>query len=171
MLSYTASKVVRTESHKQIGERTVKELAGKSKEEFLDSGRYETFVYKSLHVLVFQMIFDNPWDISVNHTDILQFLFCKQEFRTDLIPHMNAEGCVELHQYVPLQNYKEELSLVFVINVFAMTVMIMLLANLIKDLKMKSKVFPFMALTLTPIIMIHVFTIDVNLAEVVKLQI
>ena len=35
---------------------------------------------------------------------------------------------------------------------------------------MKSKVFPFMALTLTPLIMIHVFTIDVNLAEVVKLQ-
>jgi hypothetical protein len=51
-----------------------------------------------------------------------------------------------------------------------MTVMIMLLANLIKDLKMKSKVFPFMALTLTPLIMIHVFTIDVNLAKVVKLQ-
>ena len=51
-----------------------------------------------------------------------------------------------------------------------MTVMIMLLANHIKDLKMNSKVFPFMALTLTPLIMLHVFTIDVNLAEVVKLQ-
>jgi hypothetical protein len=35
---------------------------------------------------------------------------------------------------------------------------------------MNSKVFPFMALTLTPLIMLHVFTIDVNLAEVVKLQ-
>ena len=51
-----------------------------------------------------------------------------------------------------------------------MTVMIILLANHIKDLKMKSKVFPFMALTLTPLIVLHVFTIDVNLAEVVKLQ-
>ena len=51
-----------------------------------------------------------------------------------------------------------------------MTVMIMLFANLIKDLKMKSKVFPFMAFTLTPLIVLHVFTIDVNLAEVVKLQ-
>ena len=35
---------------------------------------------------------------------------------------------------------------------------------------MKSKIFPFMALTLTPLIVLHVFTIDVNLAEVVKLQ-
>jgi len=52
-----------------------------------------------------------------------------------------------------------------------MTVMIMLLAIHIKDLKMKSKVFPFMALTLTPLIVIHVFTIDVNLAKVVNLQI
>ena len=51
-----------------------------------------------------------------------------------------------------------------------MTVMILLLAYHVKDLKMKSKVFPFMALTLTPLIMIHVFTIDVNLAKVVKLQ-
>ena len=51
-----------------------------------------------------------------------------------------------------------------------MTVMIMLLANNIKDIKMNSKVFPFMALTLTPLIVLHVLTIDVNLAEVVKLQ-
>jgi len=52
-----------------------------------------------------------------------------------------------------------------------MTVMIMLLANHIIDLTMNTKVFPFMALTLTPLIMLHVFTIDVNLAKVVKLQI
>jgi len=51
-----------------------------------------------------------------------------------------------------------------------MTVMIILFANHIKDLKMNSKVFPFMALTLTPLIVLHVFTIEVNLAEVVKLQ-
>ena len=48
--------------------------------------------------------------------------------------------------------------------------MIILLANHIKDLTMKSKVFPFMALTMTPLIVLHVFTIDVNLAELVKLQ-
>ena len=71
---------------------------------------------------------------------------------------------------MPLQNYEEELILVFVINATAMTVMIMLLASHIKDLKMNSKVFPFMALTLTPLIMLHVFTIDVNMADVVKLQ-
>jgi len=52
-----------------------------------------------------------------------------------------------------------------------MTVMIILFANHIKDIKLKSKVFPFMALTVTPLIVLHVFTIDVNLAEVVKLQI
>jgi hypothetical protein len=46
----------------------------------------------------------------------------------------------------------------------------MLLANHIKDLNMKIKVFPFMALTLTPLVVLHVFTIDENLAEVVKLQ-
>jgi hypothetical protein len=69
-----------------------------------------------------------------------------------------------------LQNYEEELTLILVINAFAIAVMIMLLVSHIKDLKMNSKVFPFMALTLTPLIMIHVFTIDVNLAEVVKLQ-
>jgi len=45
-----------------------------------------------------------------------------------------------------------------------MTVMIMLLANHIKDLKMNSKVFPFMALALTPLVVLHVFTIDENLA-------
>jgi len=117
------------------------------------------------------MVFDNPWNISTNHADILQVIFCQQELRTDLIPYINPEGCIELYQYVPLQNYEEELTLILAINAFSVTVMILLLANHIKDLKMKSKVFPFMALTLTPLIMIHVFTIDVNLAEVVKLQI
>ena len=47
----------------------------------------------------------------------------------------------------------------------------MLLANHITDIKMNARVFPFMALTLTPLIMLHVYIIDVNLAEVVKLQI
>jgi len=69
-----------------------------------------------------------------------------------------------------LQNYEEELTLILVINAFAIAVMIMLLVSHIKDLKMNSKVFPFMALTLTPLIMLHVFTINVNLAKVVELQ-
>ena len=60
--------------------------------------------------------------------------------------------------------------LILVANIIAMTLMIMLLANHIKDLIMNSEVFPFMALTLAPLIMLHVFTIDVNLATVVKLQ-
>ena len=136
----------------------------------MDSDRYETNVHTISHIIVLEIDFDNPWSVSVNYDDILQFLYCKHEFHTDLIPHINAEGCLELHQHFPPQNYKEELSLIFVINAFAMTVMIILLANHIKDLKMKSKVFPFMALTLTPLIVLHVFTIDVNLAEVVKLQ-
>ena len=51
--------------------------------------------------------------------------------------------------------------------------MVMLLANHIKDLSINSKVkvFPFISLTLTPLIMLHVFTLDVKLAEVVKLLI
>ena len=50
-----------------------------------------------------------------------------------------------------------------------MIVMVILLANHIKDLLMNSKVFPFISLTLTPLIVLHVITIDVKLAEVVKL--
>ena len=47
--------------------------------------------------------------------------------------------------------------------------MVILLANHIKDLSKNSKVFPFISLILTPIIIMHVFTVDVKLAEVVKL--
>jgi len=50
-----------------------------------------------------------------------------------------------------------------------MIVMIILIANHIKDLLTYSKVFPFISLILTPIIVMHVFTVDVKLAEVVKL--
>jgi len=72
ILSYTASKVVRTETRKKIEERDVVELVGKSKEDFLDSYRYKTIVHRSSHFLVFDMIFANPWNISVNYDDILQ---------------------------------------------------------------------------------------------------
>ena len=49
--------------------------------------------------------------------------------------------------------------------------MVILLANHIKDLLTKSRVFPLISLILTPIIVMHVFTVDVKLAEVVKLLI
>jgi len=49
--------------------------------------------------------------------------------------------------------------------------MVILLANFIKDFPWNSKVFPFISLILTPLIVLHVFTVDVKLAEVVKLQI
>jgi len=47
--------------------------------------------------------------------------------------------------------------------------MITLLANHIKDLFTNSRAFPFISLILTPIIVMHVFTVDVKLAEVTKL--
>ena len=50
-----------------------------------------------------------------------------------------------------------------------MIMMVFLLANHINDLFTNSRVFPFISLILTPIIIMHVFTIDVNLAQVVKI--
>ena len=50
-----------------------------------------------------------------------------------------------------------------------MVVMVFLLANHIKDLFTNSRVFPFISLILTPIIFMHIFTIDVNLVQVVKI--
>ena len=49
--------------------------------------------------------------------------------------------------------------------------MVMMFADHIKNVLMNSKVFPFISLTLTPIIVLHIFTLDVKLAEVVKLLI
>ena len=54
-------------------------------------------------------------------------------------------------------------------SMIAIIVTMILLAKHIKDLFMASKVFPFISLTLTPLIVLHVFTVDVNLAEAVKL--
>jgi hypothetical protein len=70
-----------------------------------------------------------------------------------------------------MQNYESEITLIFAIKVFAMIVMVILLANFIKDLLGNSRVFPFISLIFTSLIMMHVFTVDVKLAEVVKLQI
>ena len=49
--------------------------------------------------------------------------------------------------------------------------MAIILANGVKDLATKQRVFPFISLTLTPLIIMHVFTVDVKLAKVVKLLI
>ena len=71
MVSYTASKIVEIKVGKKIAERSRKELVGSDAEDFMDSDRYETFVKRSPHILVFKMIFDNPWKVSMHHTDVL----------------------------------------------------------------------------------------------------
>ena len=50
-----------------------------------------------------------------------------------------------------------------------MILMVILLANHIKDLWKNSIVFPFISLILTPIITMHVFTVDMKMAEVTKI--
>jgi hypothetical protein len=50
-----------------------------------------------------------------------------------------------------------------------MIMMVFLFAYHINDLFTKSRVFPFISLILTPLIILPVFTIDVNLAQVVKI--
>ena len=77
MVSYTASKVVGIKRGKKIFERSRKELVGSDIEEFMDSYRYETTVKMSPHILVFKIIYDYPWSVSVTHTDVLQILLCK----------------------------------------------------------------------------------------------
>jgi hypothetical protein len=99
----------------------------------------------------------------------LKIKICKQEFGADLIQRTNSEGCLELHQYFSMQNYESELSLIFVVKVFAMMMMVILLGKHIIDLHCNSKVFPFISLILTPLIVLHVFTLDVKLSQVVKL--
>jgi len=142
---------------------------GSSWEEFKDPDRYKTTVKKSSNILVFKINFESPWDVSVDQTNILKMKICKQEFGADLIKHTNSEGCLYLHQYFPMQNYESEITLIFAVKVFAMIVMVILLAKHCKDLVWNSKVFPFISLILTPLIVMHVFTIDIKLAEVVKL--
>jgi len=71
IVSYTASKIVEIKRGKKIAERSRKEIVGASLEEFMNSDRYETFIKRSPHVLVFKMIFDNPWKVSLHHTDVL----------------------------------------------------------------------------------------------------
>ena len=69
-----------------------------------------------------------------------------------------------------MQNYESELTFIFAVKVFAMIMMVILLTMHIKDLWWHSKVFPFISLIMTPLIMLHVFTLDIKLTELVKLQ-
>jgi len=70
-----------------------------------------------------------------------------------------------------MQNYESEIIFIFVIKVFTIIVLVILLAKHVKDLQGSAKVFPFISLILTPLIVLHVFTLDVKLTKVVKLQI
>ena len=88
-----------------------------------------------------------------------------------MIKHTNSEGCFEILKNVPLQNSDEEITIVFGITIFAMILMVILLSKHIRDIFMNAKVFPMMSLTATPLLMLHVFTLNVKLAKVVKLLI
>ena len=80
MVSYTPPKIVGFKRGKKIGERSIKELMGYKNfyfnrtekvldvdfKEFMDSDRYETIPIMSSHMLVFKIIFDQPWSVSVN---------------------------------------------------------------------------------------------------------
>ena len=123
----------------------------------------------SLHILVFKITFDDPWKVSVNYTDILKLVFCNQKFPDDQIQYTNSEDCLEIFNLFPTQNYESELIIIFAIAVFVMIMMVILLSNHIKDLFTNWKVFPFISLILTPLMIMHVFTVDVKLAEVTKL--
>jgi len=98
----------------------------------------------------------------------LHILLCKHKFPAKVLLHLDSEGCLELIQKVPLQNYEVEFTLALMVTIFTMIVMATLMFNHIIALFGTSKVFPFIFLTLTPLIALHVFTVDVKLAEVVK---
>jgi hypothetical protein len=46
--------------------KSIKELVGSSFKELKDSNPYATKIRKTEHILVFKIMFDNPWDVSVN---------------------------------------------------------------------------------------------------------
>ena len=85
--------------------------------------------------------------------------------------YTDSEGCLELLQKVPLQNYEVEFTFIAIVTICTIVLVVILMANHVKELFGNSKVFPFVSLTLTPLIALHVFTVDVKLAEVVKFNI
>jgi hypothetical protein len=168
MVSYAAPEIVEIKRGKKITERSTKEIVGSILEKFMDSDRYETTVKWSPHILVFKITYDYPWNVSVTHTDVLQILLCKQQLPAKVLLLTDSKGCLELIQKVPLQNYEVEFTLTFMVTIFTLIVVVTLMFNHIKELFRTSTVFPFISLTLTPLIALHVFTVDVKLAEVVK---
>jgi hypothetical protein len=96
MVSYTPSKIIEIQRGNDLEENSVKELMGSDFEEFIDSDRYETTVKRSLHILIFEIIFEDPWKVTVNQTDVLKILFCEQKFPAELFLSTDSEGCLEL---------------------------------------------------------------------------
>jgi hypothetical protein len=66
MVSFTASKIIGIKKGKKIGERSIKELVGSTVQEFKDYYQHRTSVKKTPNILVFKIIFDNPWYVSAN---------------------------------------------------------------------------------------------------------
>jgi len=62
----------------------------------MDSNRYEKIIKWRPHILIFKIVFEDPWKVSVNYFDILKIKFCKQEFHPDLIPFTDSDDCLEL---------------------------------------------------------------------------
>jgi len=46
--------------------KSIKELVGSSFKKLKDSNSFATKIRKTQHIIVFKIIFDNPWDVSVN---------------------------------------------------------------------------------------------------------
>jgi hypothetical protein len=61
MVSYLASEIEVVKRGKKIGERSIKELVGSTFKEFKNLNRYVTKIKKTSHILVFKIVFDNPW--------------------------------------------------------------------------------------------------------------
>ena len=61
MVSFVPSKIMGIKKGTVIGDGSIQELVGSSVEELFDSNRFETFVKMTSHVLVFKIIFDDPW--------------------------------------------------------------------------------------------------------------
>ena len=76
MVSYKTSRVKGIKKGLIIGKSSIKELAGLSVLEFMDSNRYVSKIKKSPHILVFKIKLDNPWHASINKTDILKIKIC-----------------------------------------------------------------------------------------------
>ena len=101
MVSFTTPKIFEIQTSKEIGERSIYELVGDNnrtsdKAEFINSTRFESIVKKSPYILVFKLVFDSPWNVSLYNPEILVVLLCKQDFPEHLAMYTDSEGCLEL---------------------------------------------------------------------------